>query len=247
MNKLSVLKKYNRSLKGHTDKMNMNYYNKQFLQEHYNKILEQNLQKLLSGGTGDPFLTSSAADTRMSLVLVIRIDPEIADKIDNHLNSIKKIEPSLYYYPRQSFHITVMDILKGESYRKIPQNINQYIQCIKECTQQIHPFYIAFDGMTASDNAAMVKGYYEYELERFRKLLRQSLNEQSLLLEERYETFSSHITTVRIPVKLAKPRAFVEYIKQPVYFGMMKVNSLELVFHDWYDAQKIVLSQFLLY
>lgn len=223
-------------------KMIKNY--KQFLQEHYNKILEQNLRKLLSGGTGDPFLPSSTADTRMALVLVIRIDPEIAANIDNHLNGIRKIEPSLYYYPRQSFHITVIDILKGEAHRKVPQNIERYIQCIKECTQQIKPFYIALDGMTASDNAAMVKGYYEYELERFRKLLRQSLNKQSLLLEERYETISSHITAVRIPVKLQNPQTFVEYIKQPVSFGVMKVNSFELVFHDWYDAQKIVLVQF---
>lgn len=222
----------------------MKYYNKQGLTELYNNILNQNKNKLLLGGIGDSFLTSSTIDERMALALVFRPSTEIADKLATHLDQIRNIEPDIYFYPTQDLHVTVIDILKGMPKRIIPDNIGKYIECIKECTEQIHPFCIEFEGMTASDNAAMVKGFYEADLENLRILIRHAFVAKSLLLEERYETISSHITMARIPIKLQNPKAFVDYIMEPVYFGTMKVNSLELVFHNWYDSKKTVLAKF---
>lgn len=222
----------------------MECYNKQRLDELYNGILEQNRHKLLSGGIGDPFLTSSSIDERMALVLVFRPSAQIVDRITTHLGRLRNMEPDLYFYPARDLHVTVLDILKGMQGRQIPDNIEQYIQCIKECTAQIRPFIVEFEGMTSSDNAAMAKGFYEVDLENFRIMIRRAFAQKSLPLEERYQTISSHITVARIPVKLQNPKAFVDYIMELVSFGTMKIDSMELVFHNWYDSKKTVLAKF---
>ena len=220
----------------------MNYYWKEKLNELYNiNIYEKNKPKILSGGVGDKFLINAKNDNRKSLVLLIRISPEISEKIEKCISELKNIEPNLYYYPKEDFHITIIDILKGVEGRTIPKNLNEYIDCIKKCANEIKPFKIEFNGLTASDNAVMVKGYYEYELQKFRELLRKSLKEKGLDLEERYETISSHITIMRVPDKLENPKELIKCIEQERMFGIMNIDSFELSFHNWYDTKKEVL------
>ena len=132
-----------------------------FLDNHYDSILATNREKVLAGGIGDPLLKNALTDSRMSLVVLIRISPDVAERINCCLDDLKGIEPNLYYYPAKDFHITVMDVLKGEEGREIPTNINEYIRCIEECSKDISPFEIKFDGLTASDNAVLVRGYYD--------------------------------------------------------------------------------------
>ena len=223
----------------------MNIYSKENLDIHYDKnIYEKNKQKLLKGGTGDKFLINAKNDNRMSLVLLIRIASEISNKIEKCISKLKNIEPDLYYYPKTDFHITVIDILKGEENREIPNNLNEYIECINNCIKEIKPFKIEFNGLTASDNAIMVKGYYEYELQKFRELLRKSLKEKGLSLEERYETISCHITIGRVADNFKNPKDLTKFIEEERKFGVMEVDSLELSFHNWYDTKKKVLTLF---
>ena len=219
----------------------MNYFDKTKLDEFYNGLFEKNKLTLLSGGVGDKYLTSPNSDNRMSLALLIRVNPSVSSEINDCIKELKSIEPDIYYYPVQDFHLTVMDILRGTPNRAMPDNLNDYIQCVEECRQKIKPFCIEFAGLTASDNAVMVKGYYERELEQFRQLLRQSLKNAGLALEERYKTFSAHITIARIPVKLSNPIKFVDYISSnEKLFGINNVTNFELVFHNWYDSKKII-------
>ena len=221
----------------------MNIYNKNKLDELYNiNIYEKNKQKLLSGGIADKFLLNVKNDNRMSLDILIRMTPYISDKIEKCIFELKNIEPNLYYYPNTDFHVTVLDILKAESNRKIPNNLEEYIKCIKKCVSEIKPFKIEFNGLTASDNAIMIKGYYEYELQKFRESLRKLLREKRLDFEERYETISCHITIGRILDKINKPIDLIKYIEQDRMFGIMEINSFELCFHNWYDTKKNILS-----
>ena len=223
----------------------MNIYSKENLDIHYDKnIYEKNKPKLLKGGTGDKFLINAKNDNRMSLVLLIRISSEISNKIEKCISKLKNIEPDLYYYPKTDFHITVIDILKGKENREIPNNINEYIECINNCIKEIKPFKIEFNGLTASDNAILVKGYYEYELQKFRELLRKSLKEKGLSLEERYETISCHITIGRVAENFKNPKDLTKFIEEERIFGVMEVDSLELSFHNWYDTKKKVLTLF---
>ena len=102
----------------------------------------------MAGGNGDAFLEKALTDSRMALVVLIRIPSDAAEKINRCIDDLKGIEPNLYYYPAEDFHITVMDVLKGEEGRRIPPNINEYIRCIEECSKDISPFKVKFDGLT---------------------------------------------------------------------------------------------------
>ena len=212
------------------------------LEQHYDRILSVNRTKILSGGAGDDYLKNVRNDNRMSLVVLIRITPEISGKIVSCIEEIRKIEPELYFYPAGDFHITVMDILKGEEGRNIPENVEEYIDCIRKSSAKISPFPIEFKGLTASDNAVMVKGYYQEELLWFREDLRESFAQRGLKLEERYKTISSHVTISRLPERYQNAEALLNYIKQPRAFGTMNVHSMEVSFHNWYDTRKEVLS-----
>ena len=213
-----------------------------FLDNHYDSILTANREKILAGGVGDVLLERALTDSRMSLVVLIRIPLNVAEKINSCIDDLKGIEPNLYYYPVKDFHITVMDVLKGEEGRRIPQNITEYIRCIEECSKEISPFKIRFDGLTASDNAILVRGYYDDQLMVFRQKLRDMLKQRGLSLEERYKTISSHATIARLHSKYQNPERLLDYIEKPRSFGTMTVSSMEISFHNWYDTSKEVLS-----
>ncbi len=221
----------------------MEKYNSKMLDQHYiDNILLANKEKILSGGKGDSFLINASEDDRMALVLLIRIPQDITGHIEKCINEIKKIEPSLYYYSCSDFHITVIDILRGKTGRTIPKNIDEYKACINECAKEISPFHIMFEGLTVSDNAIMVRGYYEDELQKFRQLLRENFRKKGLHFEERYETISAHITIARAYTGFNNPQALIEYTKKEHAFGKMKVDSMELSFHNWYDTRKDTLD-----
>ena len=213
-----------------------------FLDNHYDSILAANKEKILAGGMGDALLEKAPTDSRMSLVVLIRISSDVAEKINSCIDDLKRIEPNLYYYPAKDFHITVMDVLKGEEGREIPPNITEYIRCIEECSKGITPFKIEFDGLTASDNAILVRGYYDEQLMVFRIKLRDMLKQKGLSLEERYKTISSHVTIARLHRKYQNPEKLLDYIEKPRSFGTMTVSNMEISFHNWYDTRKEVLS-----
>ena len=93
----------------------MELYNRDVLENHYKNILKQNKEKLMHGGSGDTFLVSPELDTRMSIALLIRIENTVSDNIKAYLDEIKEMEPDLYIYPKEDFHITVLDILSANS------------------------------------------------------------------------------------------------------------------------------------
>lgn len=214
------------------------------LKDHYARILGQNREILLQGGRGDPFLQSKEADTRMALVLLMRVKGEVSGKISDYIQTLKQTEPALYYYPPSDFHVTILDILCGKEHRTTPENIDEYISCIKGCTDAVKPFHIDFRGVTASDNAVLACGYYEDGLEELRRTVRSALTERNLALEERYKSISSHITIARIPERLTQPERFLGLIERDVCFGRAEVDSVELSFHNWYDSEKTKLAEF---
>jgi len=220
----------------------MNFYHENRLKDHYRRILEQNKEILIKGGQKDPYLLLPQTDTRMAVALLIRVKGEVSEKIADYLQELKRTEPTLYYYPPQDFHITVLDILRGKPNRTLPENMEDYITCIQECADRVRPFWIEFNGITASDNAVLVCGYYEYGLEEIRQSVRKALSDRNLILEERYQTISAHITVARIPEKLNCQEQFLKQMNKEIRFGRMEVDSLELTFHNWYDSKKTKLA-----
>lgn len=223
-------------------KNNILLYKPEKLKKHYQNIFDQNKEILLQGGKGDEYLLEPDKDTRMALTLIIRVK-ECTEQIEAYMGKLKEIEPDLYYYPKSDLHITVLDILRGIPNRQLPDNLKDYVACIEECAKKVHPFDIMLQGTTLSDNAVLINGYYEEGLEKMRQILRKNLRENSLELEERYETFSSHVSVARIKSNLKKPDAFVEKALTDEKFGKIHVNEVEIVFHNWYDSKKQVLTQ----
>lgn len=217
-------------------------YSHTFLSNHYASILEKNRQIILDGGNGRFDYTDYVEEKIMSLVALIRLSPEVSSRIQSFEDRLKAIEHDMYFYSQEDYHITALDILKGERGRKIPQNIDEYVDATKACIRNIKPFEISFKGVSASDNAVMICGYYDEALERLRELLRSELKQRDLILDERYRTFSSHVTIARLCSTYADPERFLSLISEPLSFGTMTVRSLELCFHSWCDAEKTVIA-----
>lgn len=223
-----------------------NKYNRTFLKHHYESIFNANREIILEGGNGRVDYTDYVENKAMSLVALIRISPEVSSKIALFEDNLKYLEPDMYFYPQTDFHITALDILKGKAGREIPENISDYIDAISSCTTGIKPFEIELEGVSASDNAVMVCGYYEESLEILRNRMRSEIRKRQLPLDERYETFSSHITIARLCSKYNNPQKLISLISEPRYFGVMTVNSIEISFHSWCDSQKTVLANIVL-
>lgn len=218
-------------------------YTHSFLSQHYASILEKNRTCILEGGNGRIDYTDYVEDKIMSLVVLIRISRDVSERIAAFEDRLKAIEPQMYFYPQEDFHITALDVLKGQRGRVIPQNIDEYVAAVRTCAEKIRPFEISFEGVSASDNAVMICGYYDEALEQLRRSLRVEFKHSSLVLDERYETFSSHVTIARLCSKYSDPGKFLSLISEPVSFGSMTVKSLEICFHSWCDAKKTVIAE----
>ena len=62
-----------------------------FLDNHYDSILTANREKILAGGNGDAFLGNALTDSRMALVVLIRIPSDAAEKINRCIDDLKGI------------------------------------------------------------------------------------------------------------------------------------------------------------
>jgi hypothetical protein len=73
-----------------------------------------------------------------------------------------------------------------------------------------------------------------------RKRIRKALIEYNLNNDERYESQSAHITFLRFINNIANPNSTVEMINRlkDYSFGEMKVGSIDLVEHDWYNLKE---------
>ena len=74
----------------------MRIYDKDKLDNHYNNILKNNIDKIMLGGVGDTLLYDAKDDARMSLVVLIRMSSNITNNIIRHMEELKLLEPDLY-------------------------------------------------------------------------------------------------------------------------------------------------------
>lgn len=165
------------------------------------------------------------------------------------MKDIEQCAPELYYYPLTDFHVTILDLQRAKPGLACSSELAQrYTEAIRHAAREICPFEVRFCGMVASDSAVLVKGYYDPAFEVLRQKLRTILRENNLPLDERYETFSCHVTIVRFPCKIVFPMVFTDVISNLANsnFGKFTVDSIQLVYHNWYDSHKEILSETLL-
>ncbi|MFZ1291544.1 MAG: hypothetical protein WAR79_15720 [Melioribacteraceae bacterium] len=211
------------------------------LSQHYKNLFSEFLNKVKSTNVLVDELIDSENDTRYGITLLIRPPIFIKNKIQIFLDDLRKIEPIQYYYRNSDIHITVMSIISchnGFDLSKI--NLEDYFSVISKSIENEKSFEIIFRGITATQSAIMVQGFWEENtLNNIRDNLRENFRQTDLeqSLDKRYSIKTAHSTIVRFRNDIKEKDKFIELLEKyrNYNFGKFGVNELEFVANDWYQ------------
>jgi len=218
------------------------------LEKVYNNIWKESRNVILKNSIDtDGYLAHIANDKRRGLTLLIPLR-EIFQKI---ISDFQELEPNQYYYPASDVHITIMDFIRASDEFVYNKNLTRvYMQLLNKVLADIPKFILQFKGITASNNAIMVKGFCDATLSTLRYNLRKEINKQGIELQERYEIETAHSTIIRFKNKLANPVVVVKKIESMKNLDIAKfeVTKLQFVLHDWYNIKEktIILKEYTL-
>ncbi|RKR07873.1 2'-5' RNA ligase [Maribacter vaceletii] len=217
------------------------------LKEHYNKLYCDAIEKTKANKYQIDNLIDSPLDSRYGITLLTRPDTPVKNKIQEFLTKLRTLEPNQYFYPNTDLHITIMSIIScysgfnlskidTENYKKI------VLQSIAANSQK---FTIHFKGLTASPSCIMVQGFIEdNSLASLRESLRLNFNTSNLeqSIDKRYAIQTAHSTIFRIRKPLLNTNTYISLLEEykEHTFGSFTVNTLELVYNDWYQRDKKV-------
>jgi len=216
------------------------------LKEHYTKLYQDSIQKIQSDSYQVDKLIDSNNDKRYGITLLLRPDSSVKTNIQKFLSEIRSIEPNQYYYCDSDLHVTVMSIISCYDGFNLSQiKIDNYVDTIKKSISGLSRFNIEFRGLTASPSCLMVQGFLENDtLNQIRDNLRVDFKNTGLeqSMDKRYSIQTAHSTIFRLKEKFDNKEKFLDILEKyrDYYFGTFKVDSLELVFNDWYQRKEYV-------
>ena len=216
------------------------------LKEHYNKLYQDSIKKIKSDSYQVDKLIDSDNDKRFGITLLLRPDNSVKVNIQKFLSEIKVIEPHQYFYRDSDLHVTVMSIISCYDGFNLSQiRIKDYVETIKKSIMGVSCFNIEFKGLTASPSCLMVQGFPENNsLTQIRDSLRVDFKETGLeqSMDKRYAIQTAHSTIFRLKEDIENKESFLDTLEKyrDYYFGAFTVNSLELVFNDWYHRKEYV-------
>ena len=213
------------------------------LDAHYHQLLENSLAHIQRHGFEYDPLIDSPQDNRYGITLLIRPSKEVNESVQRFLSRVKAIEPEQHYYPDSDIHVTAMPIIscyEGFTLRQI--QVEDYIDLLRGCLNDLPRFSIAFKGVTASPSCIMIKGFpLDDTLEEIRSRLRRAFKSAPLeqSLDKRYPLQTAHSTVVRFKQPVIKQEAILVQLDQfqEFDFGEFEATELELVFNDWYQRK----------
>lgn len=214
--------------------------------EHYDKLYYDSIQRIRNGDYQIDNQIKSLNDNRRGITLLIRPDKTTRKNILGFIEKLKAIEPEQYYYPDLDIHLTVLSIISCyEGFELSKISIDDYVKIIVKSLHNIPGFSIEFTGITASPSCIMVQGFPKTDtLNQIRNSLRENFKTSKLQqsIDERYPIQTAHSTIVRFKEKLKDKGAFVKILEEyrDFEFGNFKVDSMELVYNDWYLREKYV-------
>lgn len=194
----------------------------------------------------DPQLDDKSHDTRRGLTVVGRLDDRLAAKICDFLNEGRAIEPELYYYGRNDFHLTILSIITcrvGFDGSRLDRAA--YLDVINQAAAGIGPIRILFKGITASPACVMIQGFpLNGALDALRAELRGRFKASGLehTIDQRYAIETAHSTVIRFSRAPAHQDRFNRYLNQyrDHEFGIVEIPRLEFVQNDWYMSKSRV-------
>lgn len=216
------------------------------LNRFYDQLFKEGIDTLESDQyTTDPLLLAGK-DHRFGITLLTRPDRAIRQEIQSFFLPFLQTDPHQYYYPHTDIHVTILSIISCYDGFQLEQiNPGKYISAIQQCIDQTPPFTIEFSGITLSPGAVMIRGQLKSDaLNEFRDRLRHSFKKSELTdsIDKRYAIFTAHSTVIRYQYPLQNKDKWVELLKahENHYFGEQLVQTMELVYNDWYQrASKV--------
>lgn len=216
------------------------------LKEHYNKLYQTSIQKIQSDSYEIDKLIDSDNDKRFGITLLLRPDNSVKVNIQKFLSEIRVIEPNQYFYRDSDLHVTVMSIISCYDGFNLNQiRIEDYVETIKKSIMGINCFKIEFRGLTASPSCLMIQGFLENNtINQIRDNLRVDFKDTGLeqSMDKRYAIQTAHSTIFRLKERIENKERFLDIVEKyrDYYFGTFTVDSLDLVFNDWYQRKEFV-------
>ncbi|NQZ80885.1 MAG: hypothetical protein HRT52_07695 [Colwellia sp.] len=195
----------------------------------------------------DPLINDST-DLRRGITVLSYFDNSVEDKISTFLDELKIIEPEQYYYPKNELHLTILSIISCITGFKLSNiDVEAYSSIFKETLKNIDGFKVKYKGITVSPSCILIQGFPdEKQLNHLRNSLRVSFKKAKLdtTIDSRYKISTAHTTAVRCLTPFRNSNNLMRVLsKYKNYdFGTLEVNSLELVFNNWYQNLSITKS-----
>jgi 2'-5' RNA ligase len=214
------------------------------LQAHYDAMRQDAFQKLSRGEADLDTLLDSEHDTRRGITLLARPPARITSLIEALLADFQQLEPTQYYYPTSDIHLTILSIISCyQGFTLDAIDPEKYKQAVRTILQHTSPFRIRFTGLTASLGGIIVQGFPEDTgLQSLRNQVRRYFQASGLQqsIDQRYSIQTAHVTVVRFRNKLADPARLRQAVERFEHYniGSFEVDTLELVYNDWYQRQE---------
>ncbi|HON07957.1 MAG TPA: mutarotase [Verrucomicrobiota bacterium] len=216
------------------------------LAEHYDKLYCSSIERIRIDNYQIDDLIDSPNDKRRGITLLIRPDENIRKNVHGFIDKLKAIEPRQYYYPDSDIHLTVLSIiLCYEGFDLSHIAVDDYVKVISRSLHNCSSFMIEFKGITASPSCIMIQGLPQTDiLNQIRNSLRRNFKASKLQqsIDKRYTIKTAHLTAVRFKKKLKNKEKFLKLVEayRSFDFGGFKVDTMELVYNDWYLREKYV-------
>ena len=204
---------------------------------------ETAFRKLGQGEAELDALLDAAQDDRRGITLLARPPGHITKNIEAILADFQLLEPGQYYYPPTDIHLTILSIISCYSGFTLDVIDPQaYCNAVGTIVQRTRSFPIKFAGLTASPGGIMVQGFPQGNgLQTLRNELRKFFQASGLpqSIDQRYSIQTAHSTVIRFREPLRDAAILLETLAkyQHYFIGTFTVDTLELVYNDWYQRQ----------
>jgi len=205
-----------------------------------------------AGPRVDTHLADRAGDQRRGVSLIFCPPPAVQASIKDFLDPLAEAFPGQHFYAPAEFHVTVLTPISGtDRWRREMRELRVFREILRAALRGRPAFGVEFRGVTAAPNAVMVQGFpRDGALERIRDGLRRAFAERGLgdRLDRRYRNAAAHITVMRFGRAGLDGRRLLTRLaaNRAREFGSMQVDTLQLVWSDWYASAKAlrVLEEF---
>jgi 2'-5' RNA ligase len=198
----------------------------------------------------DPHLPDPANDPRRGVTLTLWLPETVRQNIREFLDRLALEFPGQYFYQPEQMHVTVLTMVPGsEFWRREIRDVRPFRQIIRQVLLRHGPFEMEFRGVTAAPNAVLIQGFpLDDGLEQIRSDVRRAFAEAGFAgrLDRRYPNSAAHVSAMRFCNPQADWRRLAERLSENrrTPFGKMRVNTLQVVWSDWYACRLRVLEEY---